>query len=242
MPLFGRRIVVTRSRAGQHVCAGVARARPDAIEFPTIATAEPSSYSALDRAIARLEKFDWIIFTSATGVEGFVARLRALGHDLRQLGHARLCAIGPATARALEHYALRVAAVPSEYRAEAIIPAIGARRIRGASILIPRAQVAREILPNILLERGARIVEVAPVYRTVKPSGVQAGRIRAMAAAGEIDLVAFTSSSTVENFCDLVGARARGLSAAVIGPITAATAVARGFRLSCSPRSTLFRR
>ena len=236
MPLFGRRIVVTRSRAHGGAFAMELRALgADAIEFPTIATAEPSSYSALDRAIAKIEKFDWVIFTSATGVDGFVARLRALGHDLRGLGRARLCAIGPATARALEHYALRVAAVPSEYRAEAIIPAIGARRIRGASILIPRAQVAREILPKILLEQGARMVEVAPVYRTVKPSGAQSARIRAMVAAGEIDLVAFTSSSTVENFCDLVGASARGLNAAVIGPITAATAVARGFKVVVQP-------
>ncbi len=237
MPLFGRRILVTRSRAHGSAFAMELRALgADAIEFPTIAIAEPSSYSALDRAIAKLEKFDWVIFTSATGVDGFVARLRALGHDLRGLGRSRLCAIGPATARALEHYALRVAAVPSEYRAEAIIPAIGARRIRGASILIPRAQVAREILPKILLEHGARVVEVAPVYRTVKPPGAQSVRIRAMAAAGEIDLIAFTSSSTVENFCDLVGASAaRGLSAAVIGPITAATAVARGFKVVVQP-------
>ncbi|MHB8384071.1 MAG: uroporphyrinogen-III C-methyltransferase [Candidatus Binataceae bacterium] len=236
MPLFGRRIVVTRSRANGSAFARELRALgADAIEFPTIATAPPSSFSALDRAIGKLDKFDWIIFTSAAGVEGFVARMRALGHDLRQLGHARLCAIGPATAGALEHYALRVAAVPPEYRAEAIIPAIGARRIRGASILIPRAQVAREILPKILLEHGARIAEVAPVYRTIKPPGAQSERVRAMAAAGEIDLVAFTSSSTVENFCDLVGAAARGLSAAAIGPITAATAVARGFKLVVQP-------
>ncbi|MGH7779397.1 MAG: uroporphyrinogen-III C-methyltransferase, partial [Candidatus Binataceae bacterium] len=236
LPLFGRRIVVTRSRAQASAFARELRALgADAIEFPTIATAPPASYAALDRAIGKLDKFDWIIFTSATGVESFVARLRALGHDLRQLGRARLCAIGPATAAALDNYALRVAAVPAEYRAEAIIPAIGARRIRGASILIPRAQAAREILPKILLELGARAVEVAPAYRTVKPAGVQAERVRAMAAAGEIDLVAFTSSSTVENFCDLIGAGARGLSAAVIGPITAATALEHGFKIVAQP-------
>ncbi|HVA78826.1 MAG TPA: uroporphyrinogen-III C-methyltransferase [Candidatus Binataceae bacterium] len=234
LPLFGRRIVVTRSRAQAASFASELRALgADAIEFPTIAIAPPSSYAALDGAIGRLEKFDWVIFTSATGVECFVARLRALGHDLRQLGRARLCAIGPATERALGSYALRVAAVPTEYRAEAIIPAIGARRIRGASILIPRAQVAREILPKILLEHGARIVEVAPAYRTVKPAARQADRIRAM--AGEIDLVAFTSSSTVENFCELIGDAARGLAAAVIGPITAATAVEHGFKVVVQP-------
>jgi uroporphyrinogen III methyltransferase/synthase len=123
--------------------------------------------------------------------------------------------------------------VPEEYRAEAIIPAIGARRIRGASILIPRAQVAREILPKILLEQGARVVEVAPAYRTVKPAARQAERIRAMVR--EIDLVTFTSSSTVENFCELIGDSARGLAAAVIGPITAATARERGFKVVVQP-------
>ncbi len=236
LPLFGRRIVVTRAHAKGMAFARALRALgADAIEYPTIAIAPPTSYAALDRAIARLDKFDWIIFTSATGVESFVARLRALGHDLRQIGRARLCAIGPATARALDKYALRIAAIPSEYRAEAIVPAIGGRRIRGASILIPRAQVAREILPKILLERGARAVEVAPAYRTVRPAARQTARVRAMASAGEIDLVTFTSSSTVENFCELVGDAARGLSAAAIGPITAATAAKHGLKVAVEP-------
>ena len=143
--------------------------------------------------------------------------------------------VEPATARALDKYALRIAAIPSEYRAEAIVPAIGGRRIRGASILIPRAQVAREILPKILLERGARAVEVAPAYRTVRPAARQTARVRAMASAGEIDLVTFTSSSTVENFCELVGDAARGLSAAAIGPITAATAAKHGLKVAVEP-------
>ncbi|HUY29160.1 MAG TPA: uroporphyrinogen-III C-methyltransferase [Candidatus Binataceae bacterium] len=232
LPLFGRRIVVTRARAAGAAFAAELRALgADAIEFPAIETAPPTSYAALDGAIGRLDKFDWIIFTSRTGVECFIARVGALGHDIRRLGNASICAIGPATAAALGKYALRVAAMPAEYRAEAIIPAIGARRIRGARILIPRAQVAREVLPQELRKRGAREVEVAPAYRTVKPSGAAAERIRAMAAAGEIDLVAFTSSSTVSNFCDLVGGAAKGLKAAAIGPITAATAESLGFEV-----------
>ncbi|HKM99529.1 MAG TPA: uroporphyrinogen-III C-methyltransferase [Candidatus Binataceae bacterium] len=235
LPLFGRRIVVTRSREASAAFARDLRALgADAIEFPTIETAPPASYAALDRAIARLDRFDWIIFTSATGVECFIARLRTLGNDIRTLGNASLCAIGPATAERLQNYALRVAAMPAEYRAEAIIPAIGARRIRGARILIPRAQVAREILPQTLREKGAREVEVAPAYRTIKPAKAAVERIRSLIDAGEIDLATFTSSSTVANFCDLVG-DVKGLKAAVIGPITADTARRRGLDVVVRP-------
>jgi uroporphyrinogen III methyltransferase/synthase len=185
--------------------------------------------------IAKLGSFDWVIFTSATGVEAFVARLRALGRDIRELGSASIAAIGPATAERVSRYALRVAAVPSEFRAEALIGAIGEAKIRGAHILIPRAQVAREILPELLLEAGAREVVVAPVYQTVKPADAPVERIRELIAAKAIDLVTFTSSSTVTNFCELAGESSRGLKAAVIGPITAETARTHGFNVVVCP-------
>jgi uroporphyrinogen III methyltransferase / synthase len=237
MPLFGRRIVVTR--AGEDAidfARQLGELGAEAIEFPVIESAPPSSYAALDRAIGRLDKFDWIIFTSARGVEGFLARLRTRGLDIRSMGGAAICAIGPATAERLRSYALRVAATPEEYRAEAIIPAIGERRIRGARILIPRAQVAREVLPQELRKRGARVVEVAPTYRTVRPRDGQIEWMRALAAAGAIDLVTFTSSSTAANFAQMVGAAARGLNAAAIGPITAETARDRGFKVVVQPK------
>ena len=180
------------------------------IELPTIEKAAPTSFAALDKAIARLDSFDWIIFTSASGVESFIERLKSLGRDIRALGARSIAAIGPATAARLADYALRVAAVPEEYRAEAIISAIGAKRIRGKRFLIPRAEVAREVLPEILREKGAKTVVVAPAYRTVKPKGAHAERLRELIASGAIDLVTFTSSSTVTNFCELVGASAKG--------------------------------
>jgi uroporphyrinogen III methyltransferase / synthase len=236
LPLFGRRIVVTRARDAAAEFARALRALgAEVTEFPVIETAPPTSYAALDRAIGRLRTFNWVIFTSATGVDAFLARVRELGHDIRELGRASICAIGPATAARVRSHALRVARMPDEYRAEAIVPAIGARRIKGARILIPRAQVAREALPEILREKGAREVEVAPAYRTVKPKGAAVERIRELAAAGEIDLVTFTSSSTVTNFVDMVGDAARGLRAAAIGPITAETAVKKGFAVVVRP-------
>ncbi|HTR60313.1 MAG TPA: uroporphyrinogen-III C-methyltransferase [Candidatus Binataceae bacterium] len=235
LPLFGRRIVVTRSREQGAVLARELRALgADAIEFPTIETIHPASFAAIDEAIDGIDRFDWIIFTSATGVDAFVARLKVLRRDIRSIGRASICAIGPATAVRLEQYALQVAAVPREYRAESIIPAIGSERIRGARILIPRAQVAREVLPEMLRERGASEVVVAPAYRTVKPKGAAVERLRELIKARQIDLVTFTSSSTVSNFCDLVG-KARGLKAGAIGPITAETARERGFDVAVCP-------
>jgi uroporphyrinogen III methyltransferase/synthase len=240
-PLFGRTVVVTRSReTASQFATALRRLGAEVVEFPTIETAPLASYAKLDRAIARLspsarDSFDWIIFTSAMGVESFVERLKSRGRDIRELGRASIAAIGPATAARLADYALRAAAVPDEYRAEQIIPAIGIKRIRGKRFLIPRAEVAREALPEILRDKGAKEVVVAPAYRTVKPKGAQIDRMRELIAAGAIDLVTFTSSSTVTNFCDLIGASGKGVKAAAIGPITAATAAERGFEVVVRP-------
>jgi len=237
LPLFGRRIVVTRAAADAAKLAERLRALgAEAIEFPTIETAPPESYTALDGAIAKLGTWDWIVFTSATGVEAFIGRLRALARDIRELGNASIAAIGPATAACIRRYGLNVAAIPKEYRAEELIAAIGATKIAGARILIPRAAVAREILPQLLREKGAAEVAVAPAYRTVKPAQADSARIRELAAAGAIDLVTFTSSSTVTNFCDLAGKFPQGLKTAVIGPITAETARREGFEVIVSPK------
>jgi uroporphyrinogen III methyltransferase/synthase len=236
MPLFGRRIVVTRAAGNAARFANRLRALgAEAIEFPTIENAPPASFAILDRAIAELASFDWIVFTSATGVTAFIERMRTIGHDIRELGRASIAAIGPITARRLETFALRVAATPSEYRAEAIIGAIGESRIKGARILIPRAVVAREILPELMTRHGAREVVVAPAYRTVIPAHPDATFIRELIAARAIDLVTFTSASTVTNFCAIAGEMPPALKAAVIGPITAATARARGFDVVIQP-------
>ena len=235
-PLFGRTIVVTRARASaSEFATALRRLGAEVVEFPTIETAPPRSYATLDRAIKRVASFDWMIFTSATAVETFIERLKSRGRDIRELGHASIAAIGPATAARLADYALQVAAVPDEYRAENIITAIGIKQIRGKRFLIPRAEVAREALPEILRAKGAREVVVAPAYRTVKPKGAQIERMRDLIASGKIDLVTFTSSSTVTNFCELIGTSGSGIKAAAIGPITAATAEERGFEVVVRP-------
>jgi uroporphyrinogen III methyltransferase / synthase len=239
MPLFGRRIVITRAAADASDFAARIRALGgEAIEFPTIETAPPSSYEILDRAIAELGSFDWVIFTSVNGLDRFVDRMRTRACDIRELGRAKLvkiAAIGPATAERVRRYALTVEAMPAEYRAEAVIDAIGAERIAGARILIPRAEIAREVLPEMLRDRGAREVVVAPAYRTVMPTPVDADGIRALLAANAIDLVTFTSSSTVANFAAMAGVPVAGLKAAALGPITAETARVHGFDVVVAP-------
>jgi uroporphyrinogen III methyltransferase/synthase len=171
-------------------------------------------------------------------VDGLMARLVETGHDVREMARAGIAAIGPATAARLGNYGLRPAAMPSEYRAEAIAEAIRADRIRGAHILIPRAQAAREALIDLLRGAGAAAVDVAAAYQIVRPAPPALESVRQLIERGEIDLVTFTSSSTVSNFCAMVGADiAQGMAAAAIGPITAETARERGFKVVAQPAS-----
>jgi len=232
MPLFGRRIVVTRARGQASTFARELRALgAEVIEFPTIEPVAPDSYATLDAAIARLGNFDWLIFTSATGVNAFIERMKTLQKDIRAIGKARIAAIGPATAQALREHALLVDAMPTEYRGEAIVDAIGSEKIRGARILLPRAQVAREVLAKMLQERGAAEVVVAPTYKTITPKGI------ALDLAYGYDLVAFTSSSTASNFVEMTGKPRHGMHAVAIGPITASTATSLGFEVVNQPQS-----
>jgi len=163
-------------------------------------------------------------------VRFFWERLRRAGRDTRDLAGITVCAIGPATAAALEAQGVRADIVPAEFRAEALAEAIGTDRIQGARVLVARAAEAREVLPEDLLRRGAR-VDVVPAYRTVKNSA-DAGDLLRLLEEGKIHAVTFTSSSTVTHFLDLLGERAaellRSVTVASIGPITAETAARHG--------------
>jgi uroporphyrinogen III methyltransferase / synthase len=236
LPLFGRRILITR--AADHAMEFARRLRAlgaEVIEFPTIETVAPDSYQILDQAISRLHSFQWIVFTSATAVDALLERLRKLEVDIRNAAGASIAVIGPATAARLRHYGLKPTAIPVEYRAETIVTAIGDEAIAGASFLLPRAQVAREALPQLLQVKGAREVMVAPAYKTVVPENIDVERIRTLLSAGAIDLITFTSSSTVRNFRAMIGTDVIGHRAAVIGPITGATAREDGFEVVATP-------
>ncbi len=241
-PLFGKRMVVTRARAqAGELSEALEKLGAEAYEFPTIEIRSPEDLGPLDTAIRELDTFDWIVFTSVNGVEAFMQRLRHHGLDLRALPRkAKIAAIGPATAEALEETGLRVDVVPEEYRAESLIEALGHDSLTGQRVLIPRAKVAREILPEKLREAGAEVV-VPPAYES-SPSTEDKEDLAQRLGNGEFDCITFTASSTVQNFVGAFGDEraARLLSetrVACIGPITADTARESGLRVDVEAKT-----
>jgi uroporphyrinogen III methyltransferase/synthase len=231
LPLFGKRILITRAREqASQFAKRLEAAGAEVVEFPAITIVPPESWVPLDAAIARLREYQWAIFTSVNGVRFFWERLTLAGRDLRDLSGITVCAIGPATAGALLSHGIRADLVPSEFKAEAVVEAVGARPIQGARVLLPRAAEARDVIPKELARLGAQ-VDVVPTYRTIK-SSAEAEVIRALLREGKIHAVTFTSSSTVTYFLDLIGEEAAALLkdvvVASIGPITAETAMKHG--------------
>jgi uroporphyrinogen III methyltransferase/synthase len=233
--------VVTRARAQAGELSGeLERLGAEVLEFPTIEIRAPEDFGPLDAAIRDLDSFDLLIFTSVNGVEAFVERLAHHGLDLRTVPRgAKIAAIGPATAERLQEIGLRVDVVPEEFRAEALIEVLTADSVAGKRALIPRARVAREVLPDKLREAGAEVV-VPPAYESVPSSGGK-DELAKNLEAGRIDCVTFTASSTVENFAHAFGAEevARLLSGtrvACIGPVTADTARGHGIRVDVEAR------
>jgi len=227
-PLSGKRILVTRAREQASLLSEkITALGGEPLEFPTIMLEDPEDWSLVDRCIEELERYNWVIFTSVNGVEYFFRRLRHQGRDIRALHRAHLCAIGPKTREALEGYGLLVEYVPTEYRAEEIAAGLRGKITPGERVLLPRAREARKVLPEMLRKMGAHVEDVA-VYRTV-PVTDKGETLKNMIHRGEIDLVTFTSSSTVRNFMHLIGEHSFGTLekrpvTACIGPITADTA------------------
>ena len=227
-PLSGRRIVVTRARAqASDFAAALEALGAEVVQFPTIRIAPAADPEPLRQAAARAGSFDWIVFTSVNGVERFWYELVQQNCDARSLGGVRVCAIGPATAAELERRGIRADVVPDEYVAEAAVQALAAADdLKGRRILLPRADIARAVLPEQLRERGAEVVEV-DAYTTVQ-DGSGADGVRRLIAQGAVDLVTFTASSTVTHYTDLLGTGLGGAKVASIGPITSRTARERG--------------
>ncbi len=225
-PLAGKRILVTRPRAqAAELCDKLAAQGAQPIVFPTIEIAPLENTSQLDYAIRHLAQYQWIVFTSVNGVKAFWERLDAVGAGL--VPTLRVAAIGPATASALQSHDVTVTLIPDEYVAEAILESIGA--VHGQRILLPRADIAREALAVELQQRGAIVDEIA-AYRTLPAQPDPNGLIELRRG---IDVITFTSSSTVRNFVALVGRDSIPSQAiiACIGPITANTARELGLRV-----------
>jgi uroporphyrinogen III methyltransferase/synthase len=229
-PLFGKRILVTRpAHQAAPTEAALRRRGAEPVLFPTIAIEPPPDPEPLAAAVRELSRYDLVAFTSDNGVAWFFRELDRQGKDARALGRALLAAIGTATARGLAGRGLRADIVADTFIAESLAEAIAARLEPASRVLLPRALVAREALPDILRAAG-HTVDVVPVYRTVGARGDLA------ALLPSIDIVLLTSSSTATELCKLLGADAPSRLAhatiASIGPITSDTARALGLTVA----------
>jgi uroporphyrinogen III methyltransferase/synthase len=237
LPLFGRRVVVTRAREqAEPLCSKLRALGADAIEMPTIEIVPAPDYAPLDRAIEELAGYDWLIFTSANGVRYFLERLDLSRQDLRAL-RARICAIGEATRRVVEALQLKVDLIGDEYVAESLVEAFRGVDLTGKRMLLPRAAVARDLLPRELRKLGAD-VDVVEAYRTIVPEGAATRAAEIFGNSRRPDWIAFTSSSTVQNFVRISGAKAlAGVKIASIGPVTTASAKKLGLEVTVEARS-----
>ena len=239
-PLTGRTVVVTRAAEQARRFVDILEAAGARVLLaPTIVIGPPASWEPLDRAIEALADFTWAIFTSVNGVAMVDERLRARGQSWAPFQRLRVAAIGPATAEALAEHGVRTSIVPEEFRAEAL-----ASRLRGEvgpddRILLPRAAQTRDVLVRELTALGAAVTEVA-AYAT-RPGDANATRLREALAAGAVDAVTFTSSSTARHFAELFTPEERRIwlapvVIASIGPVTSATAAEYGLTTRVMPQ------
>ncbi len=231
-PLFGKRIVVTRPREqAAELIERIEAMGAEAIEAPMIRIEPPEDYAPLDAACRAVAGFDFIVFSSANAVDSFMERLLLSPLDLRALKGVKLCAVGPATAERLTRHGLKIDVTPAEFRAEALVHAISAAgNMRGLRVLLPHADIGREIVADELRKQGADVTEVV-AYRTVVVEPEREGEpdIYRMLLERKIDVVTFTSASAVRNFVKALGQEQavdllRTTIVASIGPVTAEAA------------------
>jgi uroporphyrinogen III methyltransferase/synthase len=238
-PLFGRRVLITRpADESARSAADLEALGAEVLVAPTVTVGPPADTSGLDRAIERLDQFDWLVFTSANGVRFFLDRLDVLGRDLRALGHLKLAAIGPTTAEALARFRLRADLVPDEYRSESLASAL-AERAAGRSVLLARADRGRTVLKDEL-ERVARVEQVA-VYTNADAEGLPAAVIDRL-AEGSVDWITLTSPAITERLHALLPAPARPLVGrsirlASLSPVTTAAAERLGWTVAVEART-----
>jgi uroporphyrinogen III methyltransferase/synthase len=243
-PLFGMRVLVTRPREqAAELVDRLAAFGADTVEAPMIRIDPPDDLGPLRRAAADPSVFDWIVLTSANAVDALMTALFESGNDVRALKGPYLCAVGSATADAMARYGIKVDLVPGEFRAEGLVAAISGRAgsLDGARVLLPRADIGREVIADRLREAGAVVTE-AVAYRTVLEDAHREGApdVYGMLLEGQIDVVTFTSASAVRNFASIYGADQaadllRRTTVAAIGPVTAEAAAQLGITTSIQP-------
>ena len=234
-PLLGKRIVVTRARQQASNLVGLlSDLGAECLEYPTIKIMPPEDLEPVKQAVENLSAYDWIVFTSVNGVDYFFEQLFAAGKDVRALGRMKTAAIGPATAGRLREFGLTSDIIPKTYRAESVIEAFKDQQLKDKKILLPRAAAARPILPKELKKMGAEVEEI-PAYETLKVTESTDDLVQQLQDR-RIDLITFTSSSTVKNFKALLPSEnfkklIQGVTIASIGPITTDTASELGFEV-----------
>ena len=242
-PLFGRRVLVTRPRdQAAELVERLTMLGADTVQAPLIRIEPPTDSGPLLAAAATPDAFDWIVFTSANAAQAFMVAVRDTGGDARSLKGPRLCAVGTATADKLSQYGIRVDMIPGEFRAEAVVAAItAAGPVEGQRILIPRADIGREVLTAQLRDAGALVTDVI-AYRTVLDDAPREHDpdVYRLLLDGRIDVVTFASPSAVRSFVRIYGAEPaadllKNTVVAVIGPVTAEAAKQAGIPVTIQP-------
>lgn len=232
-PLTGWRILTTRaSKQSGGLTRPLRELGAEVIEVPTIEIKPPESYQALDDALRRIATYQWLILTSVNGVEAVADRLKKLKLSVDQLKHLQIAAIGPATQKAIEALGLKVTVTPEKYIAESVVEALRGKT-EGKRVLLARAKIARDVLPNELKKAGVHL-DVVEAYETVVPTGAKAKLQKLFSRrSARPDIVTFTSSSTATNFLALMGEDAQkalaNVTLASIGPVTSKALRVAGF-------------
>jgi uroporphyrinogen III methyltransferase/synthase len=234
MELRGRTILITRAAAqSEELRAGLEAAGARVVECPAIEIVPVEDWTEVDRAASRLQTYDWVILTSANAVTHFMERLRTLGLSCS----VPIAAIGSGTATRLAGWNLTASRIPMDFRAEGLLD-LFEQDLSGVRILIPRAETAREILPDELRRRRAA-VDVITVYRTVRPLTALAG-VRDTLAREKLDAAVFTSPSAIRNIAEVLGedfvSSLRSIPIAVIGPVARDAAERAGLQVKILPR------
>ncbi len=241
-PLFGKRIVVTRTREqASELVAKLEENGADCLEYSTIHIEPADDYQVFDQAVHQITQYQWVLFTSLNAVTYCFQRLFQLGHDSRHLAGTKIAAVGRATADALLQYGIRADLIPEKFTGEGLALALVNSQVNGSRILLPRALEAGDLLPETLSDAGA-VVTIAPVYKNVAPQGDQ-GELREQLRRGDIDMVTFTSSSTVSNFLSMIDVQdtnerqqlLKKVTIAAIGPVTSATIRENGLHVDIQP-------
>lgn len=244
-PLFGTRVLVTRARAqSSDLVDRIEELGGEPCEFPVIETREtsdPAAVALLEAALQDAGQYDWVMFTSVNGVEYFFSWLKKHRIDIRQFHRSRIAAVGPRTAEALEKYGLFVDVLPVKFQAEELLGSLSASLIPGQRVLLPRGDLAREVLPRELMKKGLIPVEI-DVYETIIAED-QDEQTLELLQKGKVDIITFASSSTVINLLEVLRRMGveqplellQGIEIACIGPVTAQTAREYGLQVTIQP-------